>query len=145
VTVQPHYHLLEREAERELVPYCRAFNIGILPYFPLAAGLLAGRYNPAGDQPPGSRAEAYDWVRRYMDGYATGDGPRIMEALTAWAGEHEHTLLELSFAWLLGEPLVSSVIAGVTKVEYVAANVRAGEWKLTPEEMTEVRGILEHT
>ena len=143
VTVQPHYHLLEREVERELVPYCRALNIGILPYFPLAAGMLAGRYNPAGDQPPGSRAEFYDWVRRYMDGYATREGLRTVEALTAWAGERGHTLLELSIAWLLGEPLVSSVIAGVTKVEYVATNVRAGEWKLTLEEMAEVRAILE--
>jgi aryl-alcohol dehydrogenase-like predicted oxidoreductase len=143
VTVQPHYHLLEREVERELVPYCRAFNIGILPYFPLAAGMLAGRYNPEGEQPPGSRAAAYDWVRRYMDGYARREGLRIVEELATWAAERGHTLLELSIAWLLGEPLVSSVIAGVTKVEYVAMNVRAGEWKLTPEEMQEVRAILE--
>jgi aryl-alcohol dehydrogenase-like predicted oxidoreductase len=145
VTVQPHYHLLEREIERELVPYCRAFNIGILPYFPLAAGMLAGRYSPGGDQPAGSRAEAYDWVRKYMDGYATPGGLRIIEELTTWAAESGHTLLDLAIAWLLGEPLVSSVIAGVTKVEYVAANASAGEWKLTPEEMAEVRAILEGT
>jgi aryl-alcohol dehydrogenase-like predicted oxidoreductase len=135
--------MLEREIERELVPYCRAFRVGILPYFPLAAGLLAGRYNPGGDPPTGSRAEAYDWVRRYMDGYATPDGLRVMGELTTWAAESGHTLLDLAFAWLLAEPLVSSVIAGVTKVEYVAANASAAEWRLTSEEMVEVRTILE--
>jgi aryl-alcohol dehydrogenase-like predicted oxidoreductase len=143
ITVQPHYHMLEREIERELVPYCRAFRIGILPYFPLAAGMLAGRYSPEGAQPPGSRAEAYDWVREYMDGYAADGGLETVDKLTAWAAERDHTLLELSFAWLLAEPLVSSVIAGVTKVEYVAPNVRAAEWVLTADEMGEVRAILE--
>jgi aryl-alcohol dehydrogenase-like predicted oxidoreductase len=143
VTIQPHYHLLEREIERELITYCRAFNIGILPYFPLAAGLLAGRCHPEGAQPPGSRAEKYQWVRDYMANYATPGGLRILEELATWAAESGHTLLDLAFAWLLGEPLVSSVIAGVTRVEYVETNVRAGEWRLTPEEMAEVRTILE--
>jgi aryl-alcohol dehydrogenase-like predicted oxidoreductase len=145
VTVQPHYHMLEREIERELVPYCRAFGTGILPYFPLAAGLLAGRYNPDGDQPPGSRAEAYDWVRRYMDGYATPRGLKLIEDLTTWAAESGHTLLDLAIAWLLGEPLISSVIVGVTKVEYVEVNARAADWKLTAEEIAEVNSILEGT
>ena len=143
VTIQPHYHLLEREIEREIVPYCRAFNVGILPYFPLAGGLLAGRYTPGAEPPPGSRADELPWARRYMDGYATPENMGILGMLTAWAGERGHTLVELAIAWLLGEPLVSSVIAGATKVEYVVPNARAAEWELTAEEMAEVRRILE--
>jgi aryl-alcohol dehydrogenase-like predicted oxidoreductase len=143
VTIQPHFHLLEREVEREKLPYCRAFNIGVLPYFPLAAGLLAGRYRPGEKPPPGSRVEAYESFGRYMDGYATEDGLRIIGELTAWAGERGHTLTELAIAWLLGEPLVSSVIAGVSRVDQVAPNARAAEWKLTAEDMADVRAILE--
>lgn len=143
ITVQPHYHLLERELERELIPYCRAFNIGVLPYFPLAAGLLTGRYR-LGDEPPAdSRAAVNDGARRYTQRYGTPENFAIIDQLTAFAGERGHALVELAIAWLLGEPLVSSVIAGVSRVEHVGPNAAAADWKLTLEEMTEIRGILE--
>ena len=143
VTVQPHYHMLEREVEREIVPYCRAFNIGILPYYPLAAGLLAGRYKLNAEPPPDSRAAAIEGSRRYIGRYATPANFRVIDTLTAWAGQRGHTLADLAIAWLLGEPLVSSVIAGPTKVAHVAANARASEWKLTTGELAALRAILE--
>lgn len=142
-TIQPHYHMLEREVEREIVPYCRAFNIGILPYFPLAAGFLTGRYKPGVEPPADTRAAAGGGARRYIGRHATPENFRILDTLAAWADERGYTLVELAIAWLLGEPLVSSVIAGVSKVEHVAPNASAGEWKLTAGELVELRAILE--
>lgn len=143
ITIQPHYHLLEREVEREMVPLCRAFNIGILPYFPLAAGLLTGRYTQGAEPPPDARAAVNEGARRYIGRYGTPANFQVIDKLTAWASERGHTLVELAIVWLLGEPMVSSVIAGVSKVEHVAPNARAAEWKLTPDELAEVRAILE--
>lgn len=143
VTIQPHYHMLERDVEREIVPYCRAFNVGILPYFPLAAGFLTGRHKPGAEPPADTRAAAGGGARRYICRYATAENYGIIGRLTAWAGERGHTLVELAIAWLLGEPLVCSVIAGVSKVEHVVPNARAGEWKLTVGDLADVRAILE--
>ena len=144
VTIQPHYHMLEREVEREMLPYCRAFNIGVLPYYPLAGGLLTGRYTSVDGEPPAdTRAAAGEGARRYVDRFRTPANWAIIEKLTSWARDHGHSLVELAIAWLLGEPLVSSVIAGVSKVEHVAANAHASEWKLIVDEMSEVRAILE--
>jgi aryl-alcohol dehydrogenase-like predicted oxidoreductase len=144
VTDQPHYHMLEREVERESVPYCRAFNVGILPYFPLAGGLLTGRYKLGAEPPAGTRAATWDWARSYINRYATPENYAILDKLTAFAQERGHTLVELAIAWLLGEPQVSSVIAGVTSVEHLVANAKAADWKLTSEDMTQVRTILEN-
>ena len=143
VTIQPHYHMLEREVEREIVPYCRAFNIGILPYFPLAAGFLTGRHKLGEEPPSDTRAAAGGGARRYIGRYATEENFATVASLTAWASERGHTIVDLAIAWLLGEPLVSSVIAGVSKVEHVAPNARAGEWKLSADDLGEVRAILE--
>jgi len=143
VTIQPHYHLLEREVERELVSYCRAFRIGILPYFPLAGGLLTGRYKPGAEAPADTRVAAYPWARSYHDRYATPANFAILDKLSSFAAEQGHNLLELAIAWLLAEPMVSSVIAGVSKVEHIASNARAAEWKLTTEDQVAVRAILE--
>lgn len=143
VTVQPHYHMLEREVEREMVPYCRAFNLGILPYFPLAAGLLTGRYEVGAEPPPDTRAAFSEEAHRYINRYATAENFQIMHKLTAFAHQRGHTLVELAIAWLLAEPMVCSVIAGVSKVEHVAPNARACEWTLTPDEMDELRATLE--
>lgn len=143
ITIQPHYHLLEREVGKEILPYCRAFGVGVLPYFPLAAGLLTGRYTRDEEPPADSRAAVNEGARRYIDRYRTPQNWHIIERLTAFAQQREHTLVELAIAWLLGEPLVSSVIAGVSKAEHVAANAKAADWALTPEEMAEIRDILE--
>jgi aryl-alcohol dehydrogenase-like predicted oxidoreductase len=143
-TIQPHYHMLEREVEREMLPYCRAFHVGVLPYFPLAGGLLAGRYSsPQGEPPADTRAAEGGWARNYLDRYRTPANWAIIEKLAAWAKERGHKLVELAIAWLLGEPLVSSVISGVSKVEHVSANARASDWKLTAQELREIRTVLE--
>jgi aryl-alcohol dehydrogenase-like predicted oxidoreductase len=141
VSIQPHYHMLERDVERELVPYCRAFHIGILPYFPLAAGLLTGKYSSA-EPVKGSRAEDNEGAQRYIARYATPDNLKIIERLSAFAQERDHTLVDLAIAWLLAEPMVSSVIAGVSSVEHVRPNAQVSEWRLSPEEMGEIHAIL---
>lgn len=135
VVIQPHYHMLRREIEQELIPYCRYAGIGIVPYFPLAGGLLTGKY---GRNQPLSPTRA-----RYIEPYLTQETLGLIDRLSAFAQESGHTLGELAIAWLLGEPQVSSVIAGATMPDQISANARATEWKLSPEEMAHVRTILE--
>ena len=142
ITIQPHYHLLEREVERETLPYCRAFGIGVLPYFPLAAGFLTGRYTQGAEPPPDTRAAGPGFARKYLDRYATDENYGIVARLTAFARKREHTLVELAIAWLLGEPMVSSVIAGVSSVAHVVPNAGAADWVLSQDEMTVIRGIV---
>ena len=139
VTVQPHYHMLERGIERELVPYCQMFGVGILPYFPLAGGFLTGKYKEGEAPPPGTRGESSPYVQRYFkpENFAK------VRALTEWAEARGHTMAELAIAWLLGQPPITSVIAGVTRVEQVDANVKAAAWRLTGDELAEVRKVLE--
>jgi len=135
VSAQNNYSLLERRVEHEVTPACDRFGLGMLPYFPLASGLLTGKYARGEAPPEGTRLANF--------------GPRAaaalndnnfdkLDRLTHWAQERGHTLLELAFAWLLGHKVVSSVIAGATKPEQVAANAATAGWKLTPEEVAEV-------
>jgi aryl-alcohol dehydrogenase-like predicted oxidoreductase len=126
ISAQNHYSLLERDVEEELLPACRRFGVGILPYFPLANGLLTGKYRRGEPRPEGTRLAG-----REID-EATFD--RI-EALEGFAEQHGHSLLELAFAGLLAHPEVSSVIAGATRPEQVEANVAAGEWQLDAGEL----------
>lgn len=139
VTVQPHYHMLEREIERELVPYCRYANLGILPYFPLAGGFLTGKYR-AGEAPPaGSRGERSPYVQKYF----TEANFARLDKIRAFAGARERSLGELAHAWLLAQPQVCSVISGATRPDQVAANAAAADWVLTPEDVAEVEKLLE--
>lgn len=138
VTIQPHYHMLERGIENELVPYCKFANVGILPYFPLAGGFLTGKYKRGQTPPAGSRGEKSPYVQRYM----TDDNFDKLDALTAFAKSRGHTLHDLAFAWLLGNEHVSSVIAGATKPEQVTSNAATAEWMLSEEEMSEVNELL---
>jgi aryl-alcohol dehydrogenase-like predicted oxidoreductase len=139
VSVQPHYHMLQREIERELVPYCQAAGVGILPYFPLAGGFLTGKYKEGEPPPEGSRGEGSAYVQRYF----TAENFATVRALTELAEARGHTMVELAIAWLLGQPQLASVIAGATRLDQVEANARAAEWQLTPAELDEVRAILE--
>lgn len=138
VSIQPHYHMLEREVERELLPYCSADGVGLLPYFPLAGGFLTGKYRRGQPAPAGSRGESSAYVQQYM----TDANYTIVERLAAWAGERGHTMIELAYAWLLAHPQVSSVIAGVTSAEQLRGNAKAAEWQLSPAELAEVNGLL---
>ena len=139
ISVQPHYHMLERGIESELAPYCRAFNIGILPYFPLAGGFLTGKYREGAPPPAGSRGESNPYVQRYF----TPENFAKVEQLRKWTEARDHTMAELAVAWLLAQPQLASVIAGVTSPEQVLANVQAASWRLTADEEREVRAILE--
>jgi len=143
VTTQAHYNLLEREAEQELLPFCRAMDVGLFPYFALANGLLAGRYEQGGPPPPDSRAAAFERTRRYLDRYATPANYVIIGQLAAFAQQRGHTLADLAIAWLLAEPAVASVITGASSPEQIAANAQAVSWKLDEAELAQVRAILE--
>jgi aryl-alcohol dehydrogenase-like predicted oxidoreductase len=138
VTIQPHYHMLERAIEQELIRYCTAHQVGILPYFPLAGGFLTGKYRRGEPAPAGSRGASSSYVQQYM----TDANYDTLEQLEAWARKRGHTLGELAHAWLLAQPQVSSVISGATTLEQVQANATAAGWNLTPEELAEVNALL---
>jgi aryl-alcohol dehydrogenase-like predicted oxidoreductase len=138
VTVQPHYHMLEREIERELVPYCAWANIGILPYFPLAGGFLTGKYKRGEPIPAGSRGEFSQYVKRYL----TDANFDKLDKLRTFADSHGCTLHALAFAWLLHNKQIASVISGVTTPEQVADNAAILGWNLSGEEMAEIRALL---
>jgi aryl-alcohol dehydrogenase-like predicted oxidoreductase len=143
-TTQAHYNLLEREVERELLPFCRATNVGLLPYFCLANGLLAGRYKQGAPPPSDSRAAAFERTRRYLNQYATPENYALIDKLTGFAQERGHTLADLAIAWLLTEPMVASVITGASSAEQIAANARVASWRLSSKEAAEIRAILEN-
>ncbi len=138
VTVQSHYHMLERELEREVIPYCLEHGVGLIPFFPLAGGFLTGKYWQGQPPPSGSRGES----SAYVQGYMTPENHARVERLTAWAAAHEHSMAELAHAWLLAQPVVASVISGATRAEQVIENAKAGEWVLIGDEVKEVDDIL---
>jgi len=138
VTVQPHYHMLERGVEGELSEYCRAFGVGIIPYFPLAGGFLTGKYRRGQAPPPGSRGESAPYVQKYF----TDANFQAIEKLERFAGERDRTMVELAIAWLLAQSQVCSVISGATSTAQVEANVRASGWQLSSEDLAEIEGIL---
>lgn len=137
VSAQNEYSLLNRRIERELIPACEACGLGILPYFPLASGLLTGKYRRGEPPPPGTRLAAWPAADRLL----TDRNFDIIERLTEFAQARGHTLLDLAIGWLATKPYISSVIAGATKPEQVEQNVKAAEWRLTAEEMAEVDAI----
>lgn len=136
--LQSHYHMLERDVEREVLPYCAAHGVGFVPYFPLAGGFLTGKYRRNQPAPTGSRGESSPYVKEYM----TDANYDKIEKLEAWALERGHGLGDLAHAWLLAQPAVCSVISGATKLEQIQANVRAIEWTLTQAELDEVNALL---
>jgi len=139
VSAQNLYSLLERDVEREVLPACEHFGLGFLPFFPLASGLLSGKYRRGEPPPEGTRLQA--WGARGEAAMTDANFERI-EALEAWAKERGHTILELAFAWLLGHEVVSSVIAGATTPEQVKTNAATAAWRLTPEEVDEVTKLV---
>jgi aryl-alcohol dehydrogenase-like predicted oxidoreductase len=139
VVAENHYHMLERSVERDVLPYCRARKAGFVPYFPLAGGFLTGKYQRGRPAPAGSRGESGNYVPQYM----TDANYDRVERLSAWAQAHGHALNELAEAWLLAQPAVVSVIAGATRREHVLANVKGGDWVLSPAEVKEIEALLE--
>ncbi|MGH3425101.1 MAG: aldo/keto reductase [Nocardioidaceae bacterium] len=130
VSAQNEYSLYNRMAEAELVPACEHVGIGVLPYFPLAYGLLTGKYSRGRDAPEGSRLAADSQAHR-LEG---ADFDRI-EALEAYAHERGVSILDVAIGGLAAQPAVTSVISGATRPEQVEANVRAGSWEPTAEDL----------
>ncbi|HKT02681.1 MAG TPA: aldo/keto reductase [Rugosimonospora sp.] len=136
VSAQNEYSLLRRSVEAELVPACERFGLGLLPFFPLASGLLTGKYRRGAAAPAGTRMA----MDRYARWYARADWDTI-EALTAFADKRGLTLLDVAIGGLAAKPAVTSVIAGATSAEQVAANVAAGRWVPGPEDLAELDAI----
>ena len=138
VCVQNQYNLLERDDEAEVLPTCAELGLAYLPYFPLASGLLTGKYRRGEAVPDGTRVQKWGMADRVL----TDENFDVLERLEAWAAERGHTVLELAFAWLLATPEVASVIAGATSPAQVASNAAAGAWELTADEADEVRRLV---
>lgn len=137
VSVQPHYSLLERDVEKELVPFCRAYGLGIIPYFPLESGFLTGKYRAGAPILGGTRLASTRSFQRVL----TEKNFAILHRLERFAAQRERQVGELAIAWLLANPTVSTVIAGATKPEQVVANARSLDWRLSPEELMEIDEI----
>jgi aryl-alcohol dehydrogenase-like predicted oxidoreductase len=130
VTLQAHYNLATRALEREHVPLCTKFGLGILPWSPLASGLLTGKYRR--DQEPADGTRFAQWKERYA-GFNTERNWRIVEALVAVAAELEKPASQVALAWLLARPSVSSVIFGARTIAQLEENLGAAELDLSPE------------
>jgi aryl-alcohol dehydrogenase-like predicted oxidoreductase len=131
VALQNEYNLLRRDAERDTLPLCRELEVGFVPYFPLASGLLTGKYRRGEPDPPGSR----------LEGRVADDVFERIRPLEEFARDRGRTLLELAIAALASQPGVASVIAGATRAEQVRANAAAGDWELTTDDLDEL-GLL---
>ncbi len=136
VSVQPHYSMMERSIESELLPFCQKYDVGVLPYYPLANGFLTGKYRRGENIPEGTRLGVND------RGMFTEEIFDLIEQLDSFSSKREKTVLDLAFAWLLARDEISSVIAGATSAEQVVSNAATAEFVLTKEEYNEVSSIL---
>lgn len=137
ISAQNRYNLLDRAIEEELVPVCARYGLSVLPWFPLASGFLTGKYQPDQPRPEGARLSSGPFADRIL----TEGNFAILRRLQAFAADRGRSMLELAMGWLASQPIIGSIIAGATSPEQVEANVRAAEWRLTPEEMREVDAL----
>jgi aryl-alcohol dehydrogenase-like predicted oxidoreductase len=137
VSVQNQYSLMHREPEQDVVPECVRAGIAFIPFFPLASGLLTGKYRRGQPLPKGSRAH---------DGFGpkvfTDENLALVESLAEFAKGHGHTMLELAVSWLAAQPAVASIIAGAKTPEQVKSNASAANWKMTPDDLAAIDAIL---
>jgi len=138
VVMQSEYHMLARGVEHEVLPYCRAHQVGFVPYYPIAGGFLTGKYEKGKPPPPGSRGEDIKYVRELM----TEANFDKVATLSAWAKARGRGVNELAQAWLLAQSPVCSVISGVKNLDQLLSNVKAADWTLTPEDLKEINTIL---
>jgi aryl-alcohol dehydrogenase-like predicted oxidoreductase len=137
VTVQNEYSLLAREAREEVLPACRKLDLSFMPYFPLASGLLTGKYRKGQPPPPGTRLAGRG------DELMNDERLDLVERLKAFAEQRGHTILELAMSWLASQPEIATVIAGATSAEQVRANAEAVEaWRLSEDEFAEIDDLL---
>ncbi|HEU4556816.1 MAG TPA: aldo/keto reductase [Longimicrobium sp.] len=137
VSVQNEYSMVHREPEGGVLQECERLGIAFIPFFPLASGLLTGKYRLGQPMPEQGRL----MEPRFAD-HRSEENLRLVERLVAFAEARGHTILELAFSWLLTRPTVASVIAGATKPEQVRGNAAAAGWRLSAEELAELDGIL---
>ena len=141
-TIQPEFSMFEREPESELIHACDKYNVGILPYFPLASGFLTGKYKrnliPEDGRLAGGNTA---WSEKWLN----DENFEIIENLELWANKKGISMVQLAFAWLLSKRSVSSVIAGATKVEQVKSNSEASGVELTKNDLEEIDKILPQT
>jgi aryl-alcohol dehydrogenase-like predicted oxidoreductase len=135
VSAQNHYNLLERSPDLELIPACRRFGVGVIPYFPLASGLLTGKYRRGQPSPPGSRLS--DRPDRLTDEVFD-----TLEALEKFAADRGVTLLDVAIGWLAARPQVASVIAGATSPDQVKANASGAAWVPSGEDLAAIDRIV---
>lgn len=137
ISIQPYFNLLVGLADRTLLDACSECGVGVIPYRPLASGILTGKYRPGQEPLPGTRAGDLAIVR----GEVTDARLAVVDRLRQWAQERGHTPGELAIAWLLAQPQVATVIVGARRPEQVVANVRAEQWRLSPEERDAVTAL----
>ncbi len=135
VSCQDEYSLLRRGIEAELVPAMQAFGLGLLPFYPLASGLLTGKYRRGEPPAAGTRMAA---MRGQAERFLTDRDFELAEKLQSFAKSRGRSLLELAFSWLAAHPQVASIIAGATRPEQVEQNVTAVGWPLTPDDLAEI-------
>ena len=138
VSCQPPYNILDRGIEAEILPACRRYGLGILPYYPLASGFLTGKYDFGSAPPEGTRLHYFPNI---AERHLTEEQFSVLGRLQAFAESRGHSTLELAIAWLLANPQVSSVISGASTAEQVEQNVAAAEWRLTPADVEELDAI----
>lgn len=139
ISVQNRYSLLNRDIEKEVVPVCGTFGLGILPYFPLESGLLTGKYRKGEAFPEGTRLA--QWSGFMSSAFASDENFAKVDALQALCTRHEHSLLDMAMGWLASRPTVASVIAGVTTTGQLEQNVTAGAWRPGEEERASIDEI----
>ena len=137
ISAQHHWSLLERGAEQEVVPAARHFGLGVLPYFPLANGLLTGKVRKGQEIPAGTRL-----TEPRRAGFVTDAKLDKVEALIAWGQEQGVSILDVAIGGLAAQPACSSVIAGATSPEQVKANAAAGEWEPTQDQLAAIDAIV---
>lgn len=139
VSAQNEYSLLHRDPEREVLLECERRGLSFLPYFPLANGLLTGKYRAGRPAPQGTRISTQERFGKLLN----ERNLQVVEGLIRFAETRGHSILELAFSWLLAHPKVASVIAGATSEQQVRSNSGAAGWKLTPADLAEVDRILQ--
>jgi aryl-alcohol dehydrogenase-like predicted oxidoreductase len=144
-SAQNMYNLLEGTRQPDLLDAAARHGMSVLPFFPLAAGMLTGKYRRGEAAPEGSRMAGESFIAKRLAGRHLEDARfDKVERLQAWAEEREHSLLELAFCWLASQPVIASIIAGATSPEQIRSNAAAvSGWRLTPDEVVEVRALVE--
>jgi aryl-alcohol dehydrogenase-like predicted oxidoreductase len=138
ICAQDHYNLVKRDAEKELIPALEHYGMGLIPYYPLASGLLTGKYSRGANPTEGRLKENF---LRLGNQFLNERNFKIVDALEDFCKARGRTLLELAIGWLLSKPVVSSMIGGATRPEQVEQNVKAAEWTLTVDDLAEIDKI----